>query len=128
MLTTNSRHRRYGFIGLAFMLFLPLAASEQNQTEQIFKESHLEIVTFSVPLTEIREAELSDAGELHVLLNEKGRDRLRDITRDHPLKTVEIVIAGYVVSRFTVVTEVDSGVLRIPDPEVALLKAVDLHL
>ncbi|NWO05909.1 MAG: hypothetical protein HLX50_09505 [Alteromonadaceae bacterium] len=122
------RQLRYGFIGLTFVLFVPLAAIAQNQSEELFKEPRQEIITFSVPLTEIREAKLSDSRELHVLLNAKGRDRLRAITRDHQSETMEIVIAEYVVSRFSVVTEVDSGVLRIPDPEVALLKAVDPYL
>ncbi|GHD47177.1 hypothetical protein SAMN05216429_10994 [Marinobacter persicus] len=124
----NLRQLRYGSIGLAFVLFFPLAAIAQNQTEQLFKESHPEVVTFSLPLAQIQKAELSDAGELHVLLNAEGRDRLSDITRSHQSKPMEIVIAGHVVSRFTVVTEIESGVLRIPDPEVALLKAVDPHL
>ena len=124
----NLRQLCCGFIGLAFVLFVPLAAIAQNQSEVLFKEPRQEIITFSVPLTEIREAKLLDSGELHVLLNAEGKDRLRAITRDHQSETMEIVIAGCVVSRFTVVTEVDSGVLRIPDPEVALLKAVDPHL
>ena len=102
---------------------MPLAVA-QDQTG-VFTEARPEIVTFAVQLADIRKAEVSDTGELYLLLNSKGRDRLGEITRNHLSKTLQIVIGGHAVSSFTVVTELDSGVLRISDPGVALLKSLE---
>ena len=113
------------FIIIALALLSPLKAAQAQLP--IFNE-HPEPVTISIPLEQVENAAVSEDGRLGIILDSEGRDRLSEITRKNLWKPIQIVIAGHCVMRFTVVVEIDSGVLSVEEPKEMLLKALEPFL
>ena len=124
-MTKSSQYRPlFLFIVVALVWLSPLKAARAQLA--IFSERP-EPVTISIPLEQVESAAVAavlEDGRLGIILNSEGRDRLSEITRKNLWKPIQIVIAGHRVMRFTVVVEIDSGVLSVEEPEETLLKAL----
>jgi len=114
------------FIIIALALLSPLKAAQAELP--IFSDEHPEPVTISMPLEQVESAAVSDDGRIGIILDSEGWDRLSEITRKNLWKPIQIVIAGHCVMRFTVVVEIDSGVLSVEEPKEMLLKALEPFL
>ncbi|WP_286816811.1 hypothetical protein [Marinobacter sp. UBA3607] len=86
------------------------------------------VVEFSVPVERVEKASISDDGLLWIVLDEQGRAELREMTRANLGQPVQIVMAGQVVLRFTVITEQESGRLRVQNPHQGLIEALEAFL
>jgi len=121
-MTKSSQYRPlFLFIVVALVWLSPLKAARAQLP--IFSERP-EPVTISIPLEQVESAAVLEDGRLGIILNSEGRDLLSEITRKNLWKPIQIVIAGHRVMRFTVVVEIDSGVLSVEEPEETLLKAL----
>lgn len=121
-MTKSSQYRPlFLFIVVALVWLSPLKAARAQLA--IFSERP-EPVTISIPLEQVESAAVLEDGRLGIILNSEGRDLLSEITRKNLWKPIQIVIAGHRVMRFTVVVEIDSGVLSVEEPEETLLKAL----
>lgn len=126
-MTKRSQYRPFLlFIVVALVWLSPLKAAQAELS--IFSDEHPEPVTISIPLEQVESAAVSEDGRLGIILNSEGRDRLSEITRKNLWKPIQIVIAGHRVMRFTVVVEIDSGVLSVEEPEEIVLKALEPFL
>jgi|AntRauTorcE11898_2_1112593.scaffolds.fasta_scaffold87487_1 hypothetical protein len=126
-MTKSSRYRPFFLFTIIALVLLPPLRAAQGQLP-VFSDERPEAVTFSIPLEQVESAAVSEDGRLGIILDSEGRDRLSEITRENLWKPIQIVIAGHRVMRFTVVVEIDSGVLRVEEPEETLLKALEPFL
>ncbi|WP_199457506.1 MULTISPECIES: hypothetical protein [unclassified Marinobacter] len=86
------------------------------------------VVEFSVPVERVEKASISEDGLLWIILDDQGRTELHDMTRANLGQPVQIVMAGKVVLRFTVITELESGRLRVQNPHQGLIEALEAFL
>src|SRR5690606_39775914 len=66
---------------------------------------------------------ISEDGLLWIVLDDQGRTGLHEMTRANLGQPVQIVMAGQVVLRFTVITELESGRLRVQNPHQEIGRA-----
>lgn len=71
------------------------------------------VAEFTVPVEWVENASVSDDGHLWIVLDDLGRAELHEMTRENPGQPVQIVMAGQVVMRFTVVAELDLSLIHI---------------
>lgn len=86
------------------------------------------VVEFSVPVERVEKASISEDGLLWIVLDDQGRTELHEMTRANLGQPVQIVMAGQVVLRFTVTTELESGRLRVQNPHQGLIEALEAFL
>ncbi|WP_288372448.1 hypothetical protein [uncultured Marinobacter sp.] len=83
------------------------------------------VVEFSVPVERVEKASISEDGLLWIVLDQQGRAELHEMTRANLGQPVQIVMAGQVVLHFTVITELESGRLRVQNPHQGLIEALE---
>src|SRR5690554_7728286 len=121
---------KHGLLGLvtAAAFSVCLFASPGISGAETLWDGQPVVMEFSVPVERVEKASISEDGLLWIVLDDQGRADLHEMTRANLGQPVQIVMAGQVVLRFTVTTELESGRLRVQNPHQGLIEALEAFL
>lgn len=108
-------------LSIMFLVAACTANGQQASTDQT------DVLIFRVPAEEIERVHI-EGNELWLRLNASGRERLQSITANNLYETLQVDILGQPALRLTIVSEIDSGGIRVRNPSDELQEALKSYL